>query len=136
MHIINLLTRNLTEAETAQIQQFHSYTDGVSFAYLGDGITLILNIEEHMDKEALLEKADDVIGDTLCMRPDFTYYTMPDGNRMIILSSGACAFESEDNKIDSDNDFEIKQILKDRCLEACEKEEIFALVYDEEYEAE
>lgn len=136
MHIIHMLSRNLTEAETAQIQQFYSYTDGVSFAYLGNGITLILNIEEHMDKDALLEKADDVIGDTLCMRPDFSYYVMPDGNHMIILSSGACAFDSNEDRIDSDNDFEIKQILTKRCLETCEKEEILALVYDEEYETE
>lgn len=136
MHIINLLTRDLTETEITQMEQFHSYTDGVSFAYLGNGVTLILNIEEHMDKDALLEKADDVIGDTLCMRPDFADYTMPDGNHMIIMPSGACAFEANDCKIDTDNSYERNQVLKNRCIEACEREEILALVYDEEYEVE
>ena len=128
MKIVNVANRELTEYEVESIRRFRSYTDGVSFACLGEGILMILE-EGSKDAEVLKAKALEQMEAALSMHPDFTTYHMDDGYAMVCLNVGVFAISPGPCP---DAGLELYLILRNRCLEACEGGEVLAVVYEED----
>lgn len=128
MKIVNVANRELNEYELESIRRFRAYTDGVSFACLGEGVLMILE-EESKDTEVLKANALEQMEAALSMHPDFTTYRMDDGYAMVCLNVGVFAISSGPCP---DAGFELFLILRNRCLEACEGGEVLAVVYEED----
>ena len=53
MKIVKTVERELTENELLTVERFRSYTDGVSFALIGDNVTVMLDEVESNDVDLL-----------------------------------------------------------------------------------
>lgn len=127
LKILKNVDRELTEKEISEIKQFRSYTDGIGLAYLGDCVAVMSEDFSGKDLEKFKKDAIDLMRETLCTHPDFSLIPMDDGNVIILLDSGVFAFGE---KIKSDAFTGV--VLREKCLGACEKEEIVAIVYEED----
>lgn len=127
MKIVNVSNRELSEYELESIRRFRSYTDGISFACLGEGIFVMLE-EESKNANMLRAKAMEQMEAALCQHPDFSTYNMDDGYAMVCMNVGVFAISPGPCP---DPGFELYLILRNRCLEACERGEVLAVVYEE-----
>ncbi len=128
MKIVTVIDRDLTEAEIASIERFRSYTDGVSFACLREGVMAMLHDEPSKDADTLRQKAIDRMEYALCHHPDMECMQMDDGHRMVFLPSGIFTFTKTPC---SDNGMVTNLILRQACLDACEAGEVIAVAYEE-----
>lgn len=74
MKIVNVSNRELSEYELESIRRFRSYTDGISFACLGEGIFVMLE-EKSKNANMLKAKAMEQMEAALCQHPDFSLTT-------------------------------------------------------------
>ena len=130
MKILKVVDRELTAQEIESIETFRMYTDGVSFAYLGDQVTVILDGVVSKDIEELKQAALACMEDALCTMPDFTIYNMDDGHVLLCMPSGLCAFTPYACR----SSMYLNLTLRAMCLSAAEKGEIIAVAYEEEKE--
>lgn len=128
MKIVNVTNRDLTEGEIASIKRFHSYTGGVSFACLRENVMVGLEQEPSKDVEALKEKAYDMMSEALAVPPDFNSWSMDDGYQVVGVSVGI--FGISDGPAPGGLPTFLR--LRQKCLEACEDEEIIAVVFEED----
>lgn len=128
MKIVRIADRELTKSELESMERFRSYTDGVSFACLREGVMVMIADEPSTDVELLKEEALERIEEALNEHPDMSTWDMPDGHQLVGLPSGLFAVSSEPCAAD----FPTYLSLRDQCLEACEKDEILAIAYEEE----
>ena len=96
MKIVKTVERELTENELLTVERFRSYTDGVSFALIGDNVTVMLDEVESNDVELLKSEAQKLMSELLHMHPDFDVIHMDDGSTMILMNTGVVAFSSVD----------------------------------------
>ena len=129
MKIFGIADRVLTDREMASMQQFRSYTDGVSFACLREGVMVMLHDEPSKDVEKLKTKALEHMETALSEHPDMTTYQMDDGYQMVALPAGIFAI-SRDKGVRGDLAHYL--LLRGECLEACECGEVLAVAYEEE----
>ena len=131
MKIVKTVDRELTENELLTIERFRSYTDGVSFALIGDNVTVILDEAERNDAELLKSEAKRLMSELLQMHPDFDVISMDDGSTMILMNTGVVAFSSVDPE---SSGMSLYLELRGMCLEACERGEIIAVAFEEDAE--
>jgi hypothetical protein len=128
MKIVNVSDRKLTVEEIESIKKFRTYTDGVSFACLRPRVMVMLPDEPSHDVEKLKAKALEHMEEALSEHPDFTVYEMPDGHVLLFLNSGIFAFSKEA----CESEIAVNLDLQAQCLDAAEKKEIIAVVYEED----
>ena len=128
MKIVNVSDRDLTVEEIESIKKFRTYTDGVSFACLRPRVMVMLPDEPSHDVEKLKAKALEHMEEALSEHPDFTVYEMPDGHVLLFLNSGIFAFSKET----CESEMVVNLALRAQCLDAAEKKEIIAVVYEED----
>lgn len=128
MKIVNVSDRKLTVEEIESIKKFRTYTDGVSFACLRPRVMVMLPDEPSHDVEKLKAKALEHMEEALSEHPDFTVYEMPDGHVLLFLNSGIFAFSKET----CESEMVVNLALRAQCLDAAEKKEIIAVVYEED----
>ncbi len=126
MKIVNVSTRELTKNEMESIERFRFYTDGVSFACIGERVMVMLADEESKDIEKLKSKTREHIKQALSEPPDINAMEMEDGCQLVYLESGVFAFTMEK----AEHEFGVHISLRNECLEACEKGEILAIAYE------
>ena len=131
MKIVKTVDRELTENELLTIERFRGYTDGVSFALIGDNVTVILDEVEGNDVELLKSEAQRLMSELLQMHPDFDVISMDDGSTMILMNTGVVAFSSVDPE---SSGMTLYLELRGMCLEACERGEIIAVAFEEDAE--
>ncbi len=129
MKIVKTVDRELTENELLTIERFRGYTDGVSFALIGDNVTVILDEAEGNDAELLKSEAKRLMSELLQMHPDFDVISMDDGSTMILMNTGVVAFSSVDPE---SSGMSLYLELRGMCLEACERGEIIAVAFEED----
>lgn len=110
------------------MQKFRSYTDGVSFACIGQRVMVIIPDETSHDVEVLKEQALQYMDEAISTHPDFTVYEMNDGHVLLCLDSGVFAFSEEPCR----SGMTVNFALREECLEAAEKGEIIAIAYEED----
>lgn len=128
MKILKTVDRELTEEEIQSMQKFRSYTDGVSFACIGQRVMVIIPDETSHDVEVLKEQALQYMDEAISTHPDFTVYEMNDGHVLLSLDSGVFAFSEEPCR----SGMAVNFALREECLEAAEKGEIIAIAYEED----
>ena len=129
-----VIERELKKAEIAAMERFRSYTDGVSFAYLGNNVTVMLDPEtvpEQKDPEKLIESAKECMKEALSNHPDFETVKMNDGNLLVFLTYGGIFSFCENTAKNKRDEFGLCMLLRDECLAACERGEIVALAYED-----
>ena len=131
MKIVKTVERELTENELLTVERFRSYTDGVSFALIGDNVTVMLDEVESNDEELLKSEAQKLMSELLHMHPDFDVIHMDDGSTMILMNTGVVAFSSVD-PVSSGMRLHLE--LRGMCLEACERGEVIAVAFEEDAE--
>ncbi len=133
MKIERVVDRELTAEEIESIKTFRRYTDGVSFAYLGNRVMVILDGVFSKDVDTLKEATLDCMGEALCTSPDFTIFDMNDGHVLLCMPSGLSAFTAYPCRAN----MYLNLSLRAECLAAAEKGEIIAVAYEdkEEFEA-
>lgn len=128
MNIINVSGRELEDYEIETIKRFRSYTDGIAFACLREGVCVMIEADSH-DVEALTEATFYAMERALNEQPDFYSITTPDGYKMTLLQSGVAAFETiQNNSVGR----EMFIALRDDALDACEVGEIIAFAFEEQ----
>ncbi len=130
MVIEKLVDRELTKGEIDSIERFRLYTDGVSYACVGERIMVMIDIDDQKNPEKLKSVAKEIVDEALNTHPDFEVFFMDDGNVLLMLTCGVFAFTKKpvDEK---DRNLGLYMILRNQCLEACENGEILAVVYEE-----
>ena len=131
MKIVKTVDRELTENELLTIERFRGYTDGVSFALIGDNVTVILDEVEGNDAELLKSEAQRLMSELLHTHPDFDVISMDDGSTMILMNTGVVAFSSVDPE---SSGMSLYLELRGMCLEASERGEIIAVAFEEDAE--
>ncbi|MBQ5808722.1 MAG: hypothetical protein IIW21_03070 [Clostridia bacterium] len=131
MKIVKTVERELTENELLTVERFRSYTDGVSFALIGDNVTVMLDEVESNDVELLKSEAQKLMSELLHMHPDFDVIHMDDGSTMILMNTGVVAFSSVDP---ASSGMRLHLELRGMCLEACERGEVIAVAFEEDAE--
>lgn len=127
MKIVKNVDRELTVEEIESMKKFRSYTDGVSFACIGPRVMVMLHDEPSKDVDKLIAKAREHMSEALSTHPDFTVYNMPDGHILLFLDSGVFAFSEEP----CESDMAVNFALRQACLDAAEKNKIFAVAFEE-----
>lgn len=128
MKIVSIVGRELTKGEVESMKRFRSYTDGVSFACLREGVMVMIADEPSTDLDSLKEEAQERMEEALSENPDMTTWEMDDGYLLVGLPSGIFAVSLEPQK----GDFGRYLALREECLEACANGEIIAIAYEEE----
>ena len=131
MKIVRTVKRELTENELLTIERFCGYTDGVSFALIGDHVTVMIDETESNDPDKLKAAAEAIMEETISSHPDFDVIALDDGCTMILMPSGAVAFTST-NSAPRGNGLYLA--LRATCLEACERGEVIAVAFEEDGE--
>ncbi len=130
MIIEKLVKRELTEGEIDSIKKFRFYSDGISFACLGERIMVMIDIEDQKDPEKLKDAAKKIMEKTLNTHCDFHPIPLKDGRLLILLTDGVLSF-TKDPIDEKEENMGIYLYLRNECLAACEKGEILAVVYEE-----
>lgn len=129
MKIVKVVDRALTEAEMESIEHFIFYTDGVSFACLGERVMAILDDEPSKDVQELKACAEQHMDYALSVMPDFWPMNMDDGYQMVCLPGDVYVISAERSYFHSTmSGF----MLRAEGLEACERGEVIAVVYQED----
>ena len=127
MKIKKVVDRELTAEEIQSIKTFRKYTDGVSFAYLGNRVTVILDGVFSKDVEELKKATRMCMAEALGTSPDFTVYDMNDGHVLLGMPSGLCAFTAYPCRAS----MYLNLALRAECLSAAEEGEIIAVAYED-----
>ena len=129
MKIVKVVDRELTAAEIESIEHFIFYTDGVSFACLQERVMAILDDEPDKDVEKLKACAERHMDYALSVMPDIWPLNMDDGYQMVCLPGDIYVIGTERSYHHSPmSGF----LLRADGLEACEKGEVIAVVYQED----
>ncbi|MBR5125957.1 MAG: hypothetical protein IKU68_04390 [Oscillospiraceae bacterium] len=116
----------LTVAEQKSIERYAYYTDKqICFACLDEGVMVDLLDMEDNTLPTLIETALNCMEYALSVMPDVWPYHMDDGHHMVWMNGPVVAISPE--KV-SWLDPELTFALRRKCLDACEKGEIIALV--------
>lgn len=115
MKIFPLVNRELTESEIAEIQQFRDFTSGVSFAYLGNHVTVMLFDESSREIEKMKVNAEKHITEALSQHPDMDTFVIED-YPMVTLPSGVCAIGERSDSVG----FKTFLLLRQKHLETSE----------------
>lgn len=129
MKIVKVVDRELTAAETESIEHFIYYTDGVSFACLGERVMAILEDAPGKNVEELAECARDHMDQALSVMPDFRTLKMDDGYLMVCMPGDIYVISAESGFYHSSMS---GLWLRGEGLKACEKGEVIAVVYQED----
>ena len=129
MKIVKTVERELSSEELRSIERFRGYTDGVSFALIGDCVTVMLDGEENNDPETLKNAALQIMSGLLSKHPDFDAFNMDDGCTMILMDPGVLAFSSVDPETSG---MSLYLELRGMCLEASERGEVIAVAFEED----
>jgi len=128
MKIVTLVDRALTDREVASMHQFRSYTDGISFACLGEGVMVMLHDVPEKDAQLLKEAAEERMDRALSVHPDFYTWTMDDGCQMVCLLHGGIFTMSAEPEGDN---LGVYLGLRGAGLNACEQGEVIAVAWEE-----
>ncbi len=134
MVIEKLVDRELTKEEIDSIKQFRRYTDGVSYACVGEQVMIMTDIDDPKNPEKIKKTAMKIVNEALDNPPDFQVFFMDDGVVLLMLSCGVFTFTKTPVEED-DKGITLYLLLRNQCLGACEEasfnDEILAVVYEE-----
>ena len=128
MKIVKMVERELTEKELCSIERFRSYTDGVSFALVGDDVTVMIDDTETNDPEELKAAAIRTMNELLTQHPDFDVFKMDDGCTMILTVPGVISFSSTNPELSG---LALHLMLRQMCIEASERGEVIAVAFED-----
>lgn len=126
--------RKLTEEELEGIKRSDKYLNGWGdFAMISNNVFIVLkknDVAQGTDNACC--EAKEKMEQVFCQHPDFTTFHMDDGHVLLLLGGLVGAFSKEEiadeDYNDSDKHFKLALSLRSEIFEACEKEEIIALV--------
>ncbi|MBR5273566.1 MAG: hypothetical protein IKU25_09305 [Clostridia bacterium] len=126
--------RKLTEEELEGIKRSDKYLNGWGdFAMISNNVFIVLkknDVAQGTDNACC--EAKEKMEQVFCQHPDFTTFHMDDGHVLLLLGGIVGVFSKEEiadeDYNDSDKHFKLALSLRSEIFEACEKEEIIALV--------
>lgn len=128
MKTVCMTDRELTQGEIESIERFYSYTDGIGFACIEASVMVMMPDGMSNDPERMSSAAQSIMEQALCEHPDMETFHMDDGFYMVALPAGIFAISEEG----CEGTLAQLLSLRGRCLGACERSEVIAVIFGKE----